>query len=402
MRRAGLAWAIVAFILLIFPGAGSARPTGVIEGVVINQSSGEPQPGAAVTLVGALSDGSEPVEKKVTSDERGRYRFEGLPTGEDRFYAIDVGHDGGLFSGRALSLPDDTEEVPVIDTKIRVWDTTTEAGEILVARTDLFLSLGETGDGGLDAIESVTINNLSDKAYIGRGMAGAEGQGEAEGEEDNTAIPSFGIALPRGAADLGYEILDSTIEIPGVVDTDFGFGITAAIPPGETRVTYYYRVPGSAGSYDLSRTAVYSVVQFSVHAPGGFDVRSNRLHPDGEVTVGGIGYTRWSSDAAVEAGNQIQMVAVQEATGTSGLAAWIIGGVAGIVVLMALGIGWGVRRRGRAPRGKDRQTRPELLAQIAELDVRHENGDLARNDWERERRALIERVPALREDGVER
>lgn len=392
MRRAGLAATIVPFILLVFPGAGSARPTGVIEGVVINQSSGEPQPGAKVTLI-ALSDGSEPIEKKVTSDERGRYRFEDLPTGEDRLYAIDVVHDGGLFSGRALSLPDDTDEVPVIDTQIRVWDTTTEAGEILVARTDLFLSSGE---GGLDAIESVTINNLSDRAYIGRGMADVQ----AEGQEDDAAIPSFGFALPRGAADLGYEILDSTIEIPGVVDTDFGFGITAAIPPGETRVTYRYRVPGSVGSYDLSRTAVYAVVQFSVHAPDGFDVRSNRLHPDGEVTVGGIEYMRWSSEEAVEAGNQIQMVAVQEATGTSGIGAWIISGVAGVVVLMALGIGWSVRRRGRGPSKRGRQTRPELLAQIAELDVRHENGELSRNDWAGERRALIERVAALPDDGV--
>lgn len=396
MRRAGLAAAIVPFILLVFPGAGSAVTTGIIKGVVINQSTGEPQPGAEVTLI-ALSEGSEPLEKKVTSDERGRYRFEDLPTGEDRLYAIDVVHDEGLFSGTALSIPDDTEEVPVIDTRIRVWDTTTEASVILVARTNLFLSPGE---GGLDAIESVTINNLSDKAYIGRGMAGAQGQ--AEGQNDDTAIPSFGFALPRGAADGGVEILDSTIEIPELVDTDFGFGITAAIPPGETRVTYSYRVPGSAGSYDLSRTAVYPVVQFSVHAPDGFDVRSNRLQPDGEVTVGGIDYTRWSSDAAVEAGDQIQMVAVQEATGTSGTAAWIIGGVAAVVVLMAMGIGWSVKKRGRTQTKRGRQTRPELLAQIAELDVRHENGDLARNDWERERRALIERVPALRKDSVER
>ncbi|MBK5229105.1 MAG: carboxypeptidase regulatory-like domain-containing protein, partial [Actinobacteria bacterium] len=381
---------------LVVSGAGYARPTGVIEGVVINQSSGEPQPGASVTLI-ALSEGSEPLEKKVTSDERGRYRFEDLPTGEDRLYAIDVVHDEGLFSGTALSIPDDTEEVPVIDTRIRVWDTTTEASVILVARTNLFLSPGE---GGLDAIESVTINNLSDRAYIGRGMAGAQGQ--AEGQNDDTAIPSFGFALPRRAADGGVEILDSTIEIPELVSTDFGFGITAAIPPGETRVTYSYRVPGSAGSYDLSRTAVYPVVQFSVHAPDGFDVRSNRLQPDGEVTVGGIDYTRWSSDAAVEAGDQIQMVGVQEATGASGTAAWIIGGVAAVVVLMAMGIGWSVKKRGRTQTKRGRQTRPELLAQIAELDVRHENGDLARNDWERERRALIERVSALRKDSVER
>ncbi|MEO8323829.1 MAG: carboxypeptidase-like regulatory domain-containing protein [Actinomycetota bacterium] len=400
MRRAGLAAAIVPFILLAVSAPGYARPTGVIKGVVINQSTGEPQPGADVTLIGARSDGSEPIERAVTSDERGRYRFDELPTGEDRLYAIDVVHDGGLFSGGALSLPDDTEEVPVIDTKIRVWDTTTEAGVILVARTNLFLSPGEGGEGGLDAIESVTINNLSHEAYIGRGMAGAGGRGE--GQEGDTAIPSFGFALPRRAADGGVQILDSTIEIPELVSTDFGFGITAAIPPGETRVVYSYRVPGSAGSYDLSRTAVYAVVQFSVHAPDGFDVRSNRLQPDGEVTVGGIDYTRWSSDAAVEAGDQIQMVAVQEAIGTSGIAAWIIGGVASVVVLMALGIGWSVRRRGHTQTKRGRRTRSELLAQIAQLDVRHESGDLARNDWERERRALIERVPALPDDGGKR
>ncbi len=98
---------------------------------MLNQSTGEPQPGAEVTLLGALSDGTDPIEETVPSDEEGRYRFTDLPTGDDRFYAIDVVHDGGLFSGRAITLPDDTAKTPVFDTEIRVWDTITEPTVIL-------------------------------------------------------------------------------------------------------------------------------------------------------------------------------------------------------------------------------------------------------------------------------
>ena len=191
----------------------------------------------------------------------------------------------------------------------------------------------------MDVIESVTVNNLSEFAYIGRGMA--------DGESAAGATPSLGFALPSGAE--GAQVIDASIEVPGGIETDFGFGITAAIPPGETSITYYYRVPGSVGSYNLSRAAVYDIVQYSVHAPEGFDVRSNRLQSDGNVTVGGIDYTRWSSDEAIEAGNQIQMVTVQEADGTSGLAGWIIGAIAAFIVLMAVAIAWSVRKRGRGP-----------------------------------------------------
>lgn len=385
MRRAGLIGAALGLILLAFPGAPRAATTGIIKGVVINQSTGEPQPGAEVTLLGALSDGSEPLTRSVTSDERGRYRFADLPTGSDRFYALDVLHDGGLFSGRAVTLPDDTDEKPVVTTKIRVWDSVTDPSVILIARTNLFLSRGE--DGAMDVIESVTVNNLSDRAYIGRGMA--------DGGTEDGPVPSLGFALPGGAREA--QLVDASIEVPGAVETDFGFGITAAIPPGETRITYYYQVPGSVGSYNLSRTAVYDVVQFSVHAPEGFDVRSNRLEPDGNVTVGGIDYQRWSSEAAVEGGNQIQIVSVQDATGTSGLAGWIIAAVAGLVALMALGIGWGVRRRRRA-KNRPRASRSDLLTQIAALDIRHSSGEIPEDDWVRQRQELKERAGALAKD----
>lgn len=393
LRRAGLIGAAVGLLLNATPAVPLAATTGVIKGVVINQSTGEPQPGAEVTLLGALSDGSEPSQEKVTTDPEGRYRFADLPTGSDRFYALDVVHDGGLFSGRAITLPDDTDERPVFDTEVRVWDTTTEPTAILMARTNLFLSRGD--DGTMDVIESVRVNNLSDLAYIGRGMA--------DGGTGDGSTPSLGFALPNGSTKGGVEIFDSSLELSGLVETDFGFGITAAIPPGETSITFRYRVVGSTGSYNLSRTAVYDIVQFSVHAPEGFDVRSNRLQPDGNVTVGGIDYTRWSSEEAIEAGNQIQMVSVQAATGTSGLAGWIIGAVAALVILMALGIGWSVRKRGRRSKTtRPRPTRTDLLTQIAELDVRRDRGEITEDDWARLRRELKERAGALPKDEVAR
>ncbi len=380
VRRTALG--LLAIATLVSVPVAEAASRGVIKGVVVNQSTGHAQPDAKVTLVGALSDGSDPMTRSVVADRKGRYRFDDLPTGEDRFYAIDVVHDGGLFSGTALTLPSDTDEQPVFDTRIKVWDTTTEPDVILIAHNDIFVT---PGDGALDVIESVTVNNLSDSAYIGRGM-------KSGGDSDT---PSLGFALPRGAADGGVQILDASLELPALVETDFGFGVTAAIPPGESRVTYRYRVPGSVGSFDLSRTAVYPIVQFSVHAGEGFDIRSNRLAPDGSVTVGGIDYTRWSTSEAVEGGNQLQMIAIQEATGTSGIATAILASVFASVILLGAGIWIGVRRRRRHLPPRSRKTRDELLRSIAELDQRHDAGTIETAAWERARRDLKERLASL-------
>lgn len=363
------------------PGAALAADTGVIEGRVVDGATQEPVRGVEVTLISAESGSDETIEKSATTDGKGRYRFEDLPTGEDRFYALDAVYQRGLFPGRPITLPSDTQRPPVIDTTLRVWPTTTDQDVLLMGRDDIFLSPNDRGDIGV--VESVRLVNTSeDEAYIGRGA----GDGAPPGE-----TPSVGFAMPANADNRSVTIVDADIDIPGLLSTEYGFAITTAIPPGETRVTFSYPLEGAGGSFDVSRRALYPILNLSVYAVDPFEVRSNRLVFDEQVTVGGKTYDRYGADDALEAGDSLQAVAVAEAGAPSGL----LLGMAGVLALVVLlGVIPFIRTRRAAPRS--RPTREQLVKEIARLDIEHERGDLSTEKWAARRAELKAEVAARR------
>lgn len=357
-----------------------AAEQGVIAGVVVNESTGRPQPGVRVTLTGGKEDGSARLERVDVTDRRGRYRFGSLPTGKDRIYSIDAVHSGGLFAGRAMSLPADTPRAPVVQTRLRVWNTTTDPTAILVRRSDVFV-LEREGEVGV--VEGAVVINQTKLAYIGRGARRTEEPGA-----------SLGFPLPAGARKQGLAILDSTLDMPRLVATDFGFATTAAIPPGETRTTFSYSLQGAGGSFDLSRTALYPTVELSVFAERPFEVKGNRLRSDGEVEVGGTRYRKWSTPRALDAGDAVQVLAVAEAGLAPGLLAGLGAGLALLAGLTALA----ARRRRRARSASRREaerSREELLVEIAKLDLEYRAGDLEQADWGERRAELKERLERL-------
>ena len=96
--------------LTLLPSTARAADTGSIVGQVFNATKGSPEEGAVVTLRGGEADGSDEIERTVTTDSEGRYEFQDLPTGEERFYTVDAMHEGGFFPSRAISLPSDTTQ----------------------------------------------------------------------------------------------------------------------------------------------------------------------------------------------------------------------------------------------------------------------------------------------------
>ncbi|MFN2526759.1 MAG: carboxypeptidase-like regulatory domain-containing protein [Actinomycetota bacterium] len=353
-----------------------AAARGSIRGVVVDGSTEEPQAGVRVTLTGGRV-GEEQIVRKALTDPQGSYRFSGLPTGSDFFYAIDARFDGGLFPGRALTLPDDTASPPVIQTTLRVWPTASDPSAILFRRNDLFVVPSEDG---LAVIESVRVLNTSERAYIGRATNGS-------------SSVTLGFALPRDAEPRGLRIVDATLDVPELVPTDSGFGTTVAIPPGETRISFAYTVRDAAGSSDLSRPALYPILELSIYAAEGIRIESNRLSSGEEITIEAKTYREYSSDEALDAGDPLQVVAITEAgsdlmllfgAGTLGLFG-IIGGVAFFAA----------RRKHRTPRSGSLDNRDELIAAIAELDLRHESGELTADEWRERRerlRAELDRV----------
>jgi 5-hydroxyisourate hydrolase-like protein (transthyretin family) len=366
-------------ILASVPAANvGAAELGTITGRVVNQSTGQPQPGVIVVLTSAIKDGSGRLSRRAVTDARGRYGFDELPTGQDRFYALDARFQGGTFAGRAISIPSDTTQTPVIETTLRVWDTTTDPGAIVLQRDDLFVI--STAEGAA-VIESVTIANVSDSAYIGRGE---------EMSENESSGASVGFALPDGASNVRIE--ESDIDIPALVELDAGVAATVAFPPGETRVTFSYEVPGSGASIDLSRPALYPTLELSIFAKPPLEIRSNRLRKEDSVTLEGTSYERWSATGALDAGDPLQALAIAEA----GLSVLPLIAILAAAILIGAGGTFVLRRRRGTPA---RDERHDLLVAVAELDLAFESGDLPEGRYRTERarlRSKLERAGGSR------
>ena len=380
MRR-GVIVLVAAAICLPAPARAAER--GTIEGVVMNQSTGRPQAGVVVTLVGTSADLSESFERRATTDRRGRYRFRRLETGPEFFYTVDVVYGGGLYPSDALQIPDDTEDQPVIETTTRVWEPTTDP-EVMLVRRNLTFAIPR-GDS-IAVVESLKIVNLSEEAYVGRGA-------ELDATEPSS---TFGLALPSGATQSTVAILQSSLTVPQLEPTSFGMALTAAIPPGETDLTYSYRSTGDGGSYDLSRTALYPVLEFSVLAEEPLRIESNRLSEDGRQRIDDTDYRRWTAADDLDPGDQVQMLAIADA----GIAVGLIGGAAALGLLLIGGLVFAILRRASRrkvtslePAGRPSPAdREELVMEIARLDLDYQAGKVEREQWESRRATLRSRL----------
>lgn len=380
MRRLGVVLLCCSALVTTSPRSVAAE-TGTITGRVVNATKGRPQPNIEVTLTGAKADGTDRMTRTVTTDRGGRYRFDELATGEERMYVIDATYQGGFFPSRALSLPADTARKPVIESTLRVWETTTDPAAILITRDDMFAVLGEQG---IRIIESVTVVNQTNLAYVGRG---------ADRDEGDTA-PSLGFSLAVDCGSTSVSIVDSDLDLPQLECTDFGFGVTTAIPPGEARTTFTYDIPGETGTFNLSRTALYDIAEMSVFVAEPLVVDSNRLLERGDVTLADETYRRWTSRNPIDPGDSVQVVATAQAS----LGVGLIAGAAATVLVIGALLVFAFRRKrpqGRSDpsEGPAHEEATDLVRAIAEIDVAYEKGDLSEEDWSTQRNALKRQIP---------
>jgi hypothetical protein len=385
MHTVRLLTAAVLVLVLLAPTRVSAQTVGgTISGVVTNGTTNGPQQDVEIRLLGGLRDEdgnfSQRISETAVSDRRGRFEFTDLPSGDDRVYALDATFDGGSFPGGVVTIPSDGD---VIEIEQKVWDTTTDPRAIVIQRNNMFVLRGEDR---ANVIDSYTIVNVSEEAYIGRGAA------TREGSEDQP-VPTLSFSFPEGSENI--QIADSDLDIPELLNTETGVGITSAVPPNETRITFAYGLTVNTGQVDLSRRALYPILNLGVFAEPPFTIDSTRVTENGEVTIEGDTYTRYRSQESVTEGNSIPIIATAQGTNDTALIAGAV--AAGVLVLVSVLLVL-VRRRSRRSSAKPgsaapaEETRDDLLVAIARIDLEHRNGELDHDKWSARRAELKARL----------
>lgn len=368
---------------MMAPNPAYAAAYGTIKGHILDADSGKPRAHVLVALSGAKRDGTGLILRKTRTDAGGAYSFGHLPTGRDRFYALDAVYQKGTFAGRAISIPANTSTPPVIDTTLRVYPTIENPQAMLVSSDNIFVV---PNDRGVGVIEAVHYSNQTNHAYIGRAMAAGG---------SNATRPSLGFSLPPQTQKQGVRIVRSSLDVPGIVPSDFGFSMTAAIPPGANSITFGYEILGDTADFSLNHTALYPTIRYQVFVADPLQVNSALLKRTGTVRIGGAKYTGYTSRTPLNAGDQMEATAVAEA----GVNASLLAGIAGAGLLLIALIVWAGVRRKRSRSGAPVQaeapaagSRAALVEEIARLDLSYRAGRLDETEWETRRADLKGRL----------
>ncbi len=390
VRRLTALLGVLALAVLLLPAptaVAQGDEVGTITGTVTNGTTGEPQGGVAIRLLGGSQDDEgnfrQDVEADTITDGKGRFEFPELPAGQDRAYTLDARFDGGNFPGGVVTIDSGGD---VIEVTQRVWNTTTDPRSIVIQNNRMFLLKGEDG---ASVIESFEIVNVSDEAYVGRGAGSAGPQKEP--------IPSLSFSFPEDARREGIQIVDSDLDIPQLLDTETGISITSAVPPDETNITFAYSLRVNTGQVDLSRRALYPTLNLSVLAEPPFVIDSTRLVADGEATIDGITYKQYSSRDTITEGNSIPILGIARGDGDSALTFGALAAAALLIILLALGLlrSRATRQVAREPAKREPgppEARADLLVAIAQLDLEYRDGQLDEDEWKAKRGQLKARL----------
>jgi hypothetical protein len=384
--RGRLAWLVVALLALASLGAdpGLASENGIVEGLVTNGSQGgSPVEGSPVVL-NALDESDRLERRESTIGADGRYRFEGLPTAAGLRYLPVVEFQGAAYFPQPVSL----EQEPRQQADITVYEATESDQWVAFERTNLLVRA--VGPNRLELMEMGALANVGDRTFVGSEATAGSGR------------VTLRFDLPAGAVDVAPQA--------GFAPNDFqagpdGVTIGGPIVPGRHQLALSYGLPFQGSSFTLTKRLTYPALGFNLYLPDvGVQLESPQLTARGPAELGGQRYLLYSAQQ-LPRGTELQVrlsgLPVAARSLTEQLL-WPLGGLGGLALTAALLLGY----RRAVARGTDQPLaaasqeaaeveRVRLLLSIARLDRRFEQGEVSREQYERERERSKERLLAI-------
>ncbi|HEM62079.1 MAG TPA: carboxypeptidase regulatory-like domain-containing protein [Chloroflexi bacterium] len=393
MRRGGVALCAALIFLLVPQALVLAQGEGVIEGQVLNGTSGAPLASVAELEIELYQvfQGSLSLVGTTTTDWQGRFTFEGLDTGAEHTYRFQLEYQGITY-GAESAFPSDEDLIRVVAT---VYETTTSDSGLVVEQQHVLVDFEA---GVLSVRELCVLNNASDTIYVGDGGTTAE------------------FSLPDGALDLAFS---DSAEAHHFVETEGGFAYVRPIMPGQREVLYSYEVPYDGGQLVLSREITYPAARFDLMvADVGVQVESAQLEYQSLTGGGETAYLHFQGED-LPAGQEIAVAfagapRMTEAPVARGPALGLplqqyAPALALLMVVMGAAVPWAQLRlsqrsglavgesdSGSGPGMQQRvdahTERDELLRLVADLDDAYEEGSLNEETYGQLRERMRKRL----------
>jgi len=376
--------ASMAFGLLIFPApshaaSGEGEPKSVdITGKVINKTvEGQGVAGLEVRIYQYDRKNVTEIAKVKTGTD-GSFLFSGLKPEPSLVYYVMTEYKNIFYFSDAFHINGNlasSVELPIYETTDRYEDISVKVHHILF----------EPSDGSLWVREFIVFENRDNRTFVG--------QRKVEGSDRREVVR---VSLPQGALDLQFER-----SMTGrIIKTEDGFISTAELRPGPTNLQFSYRVSTPDSSYFFKRTVNMKTESIEMIFPAaGIRVTTDEARFKGPTMESDQRFLHLSGKD-FEKGAEL---AVRLDFGRrDGFLKWILGGIGAFVFVV--GFAFSVLRGRRTPvaepspagEGLDKEeNREALLRRIADLDLRHEQGEIDPDVYRAERTALVEEIKKL-------
>jgi len=387
--------AVRSFVVLLFLGLMFLFPTGiladeddaegVISGSLINGTTGERVPGVALILQRYEGDQKRD-EQKAVSSPQGNFSFSGLDWREGHSYVLQAVYKDVEYYSAMVVFDDQKREISF---DMTVYDTTDSDQEISVVMHHV---VTERKEGALWVRELMIVENHGNKAYVGAR--------EIAPDKKET----LRISLPARAQEL--QLLRGLMSCC-IVELQDGFADTMDIKPGKKEILFAYKIDYGASSIDLRKRVSLRTDSLNFFIPDqGIRAKGENIQYAGLI---GEPENRFLHFAAKELAKGSQVVLTLKGFPWGREFFKRIAPILG-VSLMGLGLAYPLIRRRKKSDGTDLKTaqgskgksmlqdeREGMLRAIAELDDQLDSGQISREEHDKKRRVLKEKVIKIME-----
>ena len=400
----GITFALAALIALAalvalaqpFPVSAQAVTTPEeISGRIVNGTEGSEVP---VGTIARLFTVDETTQSVVANDEtvvgtNGEFTFSGYPVGDNITYRVVADNDTRHTPSVDLKAGRDEFE----NVEITIWDVTTSLDDISVPLYQILVPAIDGSERLIGVLAVANISNSSDKVWIA--------------DVDSPALTGLDLLrfnLPEGYQELSVE---SDLPFGNVLEIGTGFAITNPVPPGNYQILMTYVAPYEGDALDFPLRLPYGADELRILTPDdGVSVTGLGLGaPEGVVidteaytAVKGFDYPRDSQlDVRFESLPTPTTIENLQSFFDSNtyifVVMWIV--VALILAILVYAFFY-ARKTGRkvasAPAGGavteyaeyTDLTRSEIVTAIAELDEKHDAGEIDGKEYQSRREAL--------------
>ncbi|MGH2732643.1 MAG: hypothetical protein ACRDJF_10410 [Actinomycetota bacterium] len=365
---------VALFVPTMLLGIAGDADAVVIEGSVTNGTAGASvPPGLTVTAVQLDGGGNELSRKPAPVGADGRFRLDGFGDEPSSRYVIGLGYRGVTYA-RSLAVE---SPIPIMTADLTIYEVTEDDAGISVSADTLTVVQG--GKGEMEVFQLLRVRNSTDRTYIGRAV---------EGGRQILTLP-----VPTGAFDLAP---GQAVTASAITSSPEGIATGDPVFPGETQLSYLYRVRTPRTGWALERAVVYPTTRLNVLVGEGLKLRAPRLAFAESVKLKQRRYRRYQG-GPLPAGGEL-IASVEPDTRASSSLPMGLGALLALVLAVAFGgsrllrpgARWGARGRG-ARSGR----REQIIEEIAALDEAFAGGKIRRARYEKKRPRLKRRLAAM-------